>query len=111
MRIHQNRHLGLPQHVNKSRGDHHAVRVDGLLGWRRGEFTDRGDAPIANAYVSRVPRGTRAIDDVAVGDQDIKGSRLSSCDGAKQKCSYCEVTDMGKCGIEHGFGALMYLRV
>jgi hypothetical protein len=51
-RIDQDGQLGLAEHVDEARGDHHPLRVDRFLRRRAGEIPDRGDAPVANANVA-----------------------------------------------------------
>ena len=73
MRVDQDRHLGLAEHVDEARRHDHAVRVDGALGLRRAQKADGGDASVANADVAGVPGRAGAVDDVAVADDEIVG--------------------------------------
>lgn len=77
MRVHQNRELGLAQHVNESRRDDHAVCVNGAFGLGRAQKADGGDASVANADVARIPGRAGAINDVAVADDQVVGGGLS----------------------------------
>ena len=64
--------LGLAKHVNESRRDDLAGGVDGLPARRSGQVADGGDAARADADVARVPGRAAAVDDVAVGDDQVK---------------------------------------
>ena len=75
MRIHQNRELGLPEHIDEPRRHHHAVRVDGLLCRGLGELPNGRDSSISNSHVSGIPRRSRAVDDVAIANYHIKSLR------------------------------------
>ncbi len=72
-RVDEDGELGLAEHVDESRRDDFAGGVDGAFGGRLGEVADGGDAAIADADVARVPGRAGAVDDVAVGDDDVKG--------------------------------------
>ena len=77
MRIYKDRKFGLPQHVDEPRSHHHATSVDGPLRFSLRELPNGGDSSRLNGNVTRIPRGTGAIDDVAVTDYQVV--RLSKC--------------------------------
>ena len=52
MRVYKDRQLRLPEHVNKTRGDHIVSRVDDMPGGSLGEVSDRGDSAAANAKIT-----------------------------------------------------------
>src|SRR5262249_53044229 len=82
MRVHQDGHLRLSEHVDESGSDYHAVRVNGALGRRGAEKPDGGNTPVANADVAGIPGRAGAVDDVAVADDDVVGD-LSGAGGEK----------------------------
>ena len=88
MRVDQDRQLGLAEHVDEARRDHHAVRVDGALGLRRAEKADGGDAAVANADIARVPGRAGAVNDVAVADDEVVrggcGLGAGGCEGEEK---------------------------
>ena len=75
--IDQDRHLGLAQHVDETRGNHLALSVDGPRSRRGAQIADGGNFPVANSDVTRIPRRSGAIDDVAVGDDQVELWRRS----------------------------------
>ena len=72
-RIDQDGQLRLAQHVDEARSHDHAVCVDGSIALRIAEISDGRDLAGANPHVARIPRRSGAIDDVAVGDDDVEG--------------------------------------
>src|SRR5947209_5980817 len=70
--VDENRSLRLTEHVDESWSNNSPGSVDGSFTWRRGEVADGGDFAIADAEVCGVPGRACAIDDVAVGDDEIK---------------------------------------
>ncbi len=71
VRIYQDGQLGLAEHVDESRGHHHAARIDGAPGGRARQIADGGDPALPDADVSGVPRRTGSVDDPAVLDHHI----------------------------------------
>ncbi len=67
--------LRLAQHVNEAGRDNFSGGVDGSLARGVGEMADSGDFSVTNADIAGVPRGTGAVDDLAVGDDEVKGLR------------------------------------
>ncbi len=72
-RIHQDGQFRLAQHVDKAGSDDHAVDINRARALRVAQISDGGDFAVANADVARVPRRAGAVDDVAVGDDEIEG--------------------------------------
>ena len=73
VRIHQDREFRLPEHVDEAGGDDFAGGVDGALARRGSEVADGGDFSVPDSEVAGVPRGAGAVDNVAVGDDEIEG--------------------------------------
>ena len=73
MRVHQDGQIGLAEHVNESRRDDHAVRVNGARGLCRAQKADGRDASVAYADVAGVPGRAGAINDVAVANDEVIG--------------------------------------
>ena len=65
--------FGLAEHVDESGGDDFAGGVNGALTRRGSEVADSGDFSVADAEIAGVPRRAGAIDDVAVGDDEVEG--------------------------------------
>ena len=78
-RIDQDGQLRLAQHVDEAGSDDHAVGVDGARALRVAQIADGGDLAVANADVARVPGRAGAVDDVAVGDDDVEGLVRGLC--------------------------------
>ena len=72
-RVHKDRHLRLPEHVDKAGRDHLPARVNGALARGRAKVADGGDSAVADTDVSGIPRRTGPIDDVAAGDHQVEG--------------------------------------
>ncbi len=72
-RIDENSELGLAEHVDESGSDNHAVSIDGARALSGGEIADSGDPAITNPDVAGIPGGARAVNDAAVGDDDVVG--------------------------------------
>jgi hypothetical protein len=64
-RVDQNGEFGLTQHVDEARRDDFAGGIDAPSRLSGAQVADGRNTPVSNADVSRVPRRTRAIDDVA----------------------------------------------
>ena len=71
MRVDQDRDLGLAKHINESRRDNHAVRVNRPFGLRPAQKANGGDSPIANADIAGIPGRTGAVNDVPVADDEV----------------------------------------
>ncbi len=96
MRIDEDGHLGLAEHVNKAGRDHLPVGVDGAGARRAIKIPDSSDAALANADLPGVPGRTGAVDDVPVGDDDVKGyGRWGLCGGGER--SKKKSDGKGKC--------------
>ena len=67
--------FGLAEHVDEAGCDDLAGGVDGALAGRGGQVADGGDFAIADADIAGVPGGAGAVDDVAVGDDEIESGR------------------------------------
>jgi len=72
-RIDQNSKFGLAEHVDEAGSDDLARGVDGALARCGSEIADGGDFSVANAEVSCVPGRAGAVDDMAVGDDEVEG--------------------------------------
>ena len=69
--------FGLAEHVDEAGRDDLAGGVNGALAGRGSKVADRGDFSLADADIAGIPRGTSAVDDVAVGDDKVEtGWRL-----------------------------------
>jgi len=75
-RIDENGEFRLSQHVDESGRDNFAGGVNRARAWRGHQIADGGDLSIANAQVSRIPRGPGAVDDASVGDDKVESRRL-----------------------------------
>ena len=71
--VHQNRQLGLPQHIDKAGRNDATAGIDGLAARRGCQIANRRDASAANTQIRRVPGRAGPIDDVAVDDHRIEG--------------------------------------
>ncbi len=76
-RVDEDGHLGLSEHVDEARGNDPATSVDGALAWVGRQIADGGNLAVTNADIAGVPRRASAVDDVAVGDDDVEFWRLS----------------------------------
>src|SRR5208283_2033186 len=72
-RIDKNGRLRLSQHVDKARSRNFALGVDRALARGAREIANSGDAPVADPDVARVPRRASPVDNVPVGDHEVKG--------------------------------------
>ena len=72
-RVDEDGQFRLAEHVDESGRDDFAGGVDGALARCSGEIADGGDLAIADADVAGIPGGAGAVDDVAVGDDDVEG--------------------------------------
>src|SRR5580700_11160570 len=63
--------FGLAEHVDEAGRDDFAGSVDGALSGRGSQVADGGDSSVADADVAGIPGRTGAVDDVAVGDDEI----------------------------------------
>ena len=72
MRIHQNRQLGLPQHVDEPRRHHHPVRVDCRLRPVFRDLSDGRDSSVSNRNVARIPGRSSTVDNAPIMDYHIK---------------------------------------
>ena len=96
MRVDQDAHLGLAQHIDETRSYDHAVRVNGALRLRGAKRADRRDAAVAYADIAGIPGRARAVNDVAVADQEVEGrsglglerSQGEQNDGKTKKCGH-----------------------
>src|SRR5205085_3452905 len=75
-RVDENRQLGLAKHVDKAGSDHLAASVKGAPTGSGGEVADGRDFSASNANVTREPGGACAIDDSAMGNDDVEGRGL-----------------------------------
>ncbi len=75
MRVDQNRHFGLTQHVDEAGRNYVALRVNDSLGRHVPENTYLRDSAVNDADVAGVPRRARAVDNVAVANDQIKRLR------------------------------------
>ena len=72
-RIDENGEFGLAEHVDEAGSDDFAGGVDGAFARGGGEIADGGDFSVADAEVAGIPGRSRAIDDMAVGDDEVEG--------------------------------------
>ena len=89
-RIDENGQFRLAEHVDEAGGDDFAGGVDGALARSCGEIADGGDFAVADADVSGIPGRTGAVDDVAVGDDEVEG--LGACALSRQDWWECTCT-------------------
>ena len=75
-RVDEDRQLGLAQHVDEAGSDDFAGGVDGALARGSSEIADGGDFAVADADVAGVPGRAGAVDDMAVGDDEVERSGL-----------------------------------
>src|SRR5439155_11588117 len=73
VRIHQNRQLGLAEHVDEARSYHHTAGVYGALGRRVRQIANHGNLTVANADVTRIPGRAGAVNNVAVANDNVVG--------------------------------------
>ena len=71
--VDEDREFGLAKHVDEAGRDDFASGVDGACAGRGGEVANGGDFSVADAEVTGVPRRAGAVDDVAVGDDEVEG--------------------------------------
>jgi hypothetical protein len=57
--------------IDETRRNHHPLRIDHALAERGIEFANPGDAAIFHCHVAVEPGIAAAVDDLAVGDDDI----------------------------------------
>jgi len=72
-RIHEDRELRLAEHVDKAGSNDQAMGINRPLGGSTGQIGDGYDLAVANTNVSRIPGRARAVDDVAMSDDDVVG--------------------------------------
>ena len=75
-RVDEDGQFRLAEHVDETGRNDFAGRVDGALARGGGEIADGGDFSVADAEVSGIPGGTGAVDDVAIGDDEVEGRGL-----------------------------------
>jgi len=112
--IHQNGDLRLAKHVNESRGNHLAHRVDGLPPGCGAEVANRRNSSIADTHISRIPGRAGAIDDMAVRDDGVEGLRCrgrrlrrQQLDSGQKSCGRCQYSSDGSRDVVHS--SLLYL--
>jgi phage FluMu protein gp41 len=72
--------LTVPVHVDEPGANNRIVRIDGALGWRAGQISDRHVLAVTDSDIARIPRRAAAINDVAVDDDEVKRrGGLSGC--------------------------------
>src|ERR1700687_1225104 len=64
-----------PSMSMKTGSNNHAARIDGASVWCGAEIADEDNLPVANSDTARIPGRAGAVDDTAVGDDDIEGLR------------------------------------
>src|SRR5262249_20347593 len=67
----QDGQIGVGVQIDETRRNHHPLRIDHALAERGIEFADPGDAAIFHCHVAVEPGIAAAVDDLAVGDDDI----------------------------------------
>ena len=72
--VEQQRDFRLPEHIDETRRDDAALRIDFTLGVCVMQIANRRDASAAHGDISGKPRVPSAIDDVAVADEQIISS-------------------------------------
>ena len=72
-RVDEDGEFGLAEHVDEAGGDDFAGGVDGALARCGCQVADGGDFSVADAEVAGIPGGAGAVDDVAVGDDEVEG--------------------------------------
>jgi len=75
--IDEDRHFRLAEHVDKAGSDDLAGSIDGASARGVSKVPDGCDFVIADTEVGGVPGRTGAVDDVAVGDDQIEGGGAS----------------------------------
>ena len=73
-RVHQDGHLRLSQHVDKAGSDNLALGINGTSTRIRGQIADGCYRSAANADVAGIPGRSGSIDNVAIRDDEVKGS-------------------------------------
>jgi hypothetical protein len=72
-RFDQDGQFGLAEHVDEAGRDDFAGSVDGAFAGRGSQVTDGGNFSVADADFAGIPGRTGAVDDVAVGDDEVEG--------------------------------------
>ena len=67
--------LRLSEHVDETGSNNHAACIDGASTSSGAEISNGGNLSAANSDIAHIPRRARAIDDAAVGDDDIERLR------------------------------------
>src|SRR5215467_13090914 len=67
----QDGHVSVRMQIDETRRNHHPLRVDHALAERGIKFSDPGDAAIFHRHIAVEPGIAAAVDDPAVGDDDI----------------------------------------
>ena len=83
-RIDQNGQLRLPKHIDESRRNHFASSIDGSGASRCVEIADSHNLAVPDSNISGVPGRAGAIDDVAVGDDNVERLR---CGGPERRAA------------------------
>ena len=73
----------LSEHVDETGRNHFTVCIDGASAGQSAKIADSGNLAGANSDIAGIPGRAGAVDDVAVGDDDIEGRRrrLASLEG------------------------------
>ena len=69
--VEEKRHFRLAEHINKARSDNAALRIDFALGMGFTQIADSRNAITADSNIRGEPGITRAVDDVAVANEEI----------------------------------------
>ncbi len=78
VRVHQDRKFRLAEHIDEARRDYQPVCIDHAFGGCVGELPDGGDPAGLNRDVTRIPGRPRAVDDVAIADDEVVVLREST---------------------------------
>ncbi len=98
-RVHEDGVLGLSEHIDETGRYDFAACIDGASTRRRAEIADGHNLAGANPYIAGIPGRAGAVDDVAVGDDNIERlCRHASLDG-------CEAEEQNQ-GQKHGLPLL-----
>jgi len=82
-RIHDQRVVGMAVHIDEAGRDHEALRVDARRACRNLWRPDGGDPVAIDQDVDRGWRTTRAVMDLAAGDQDAAGHGVAPAAAAR----------------------------
>ena len=72
-RFNEDGEFGLAEHVDEAGSDNFAGGIDGALARCACEVADGSDFSVADADIAGIPGRTGAVDNVAVGDDEIEG--------------------------------------